>query len=118
MVFDPSRDHSSRPYLPFPCLDHVAFAPDGAGGLSLTAFYANQSIFDRAYGNYLGLCALGRFVAGELGLEFRQLTCVAGVAQLPSSSVTKTKARVLASEISGVLPATVEGCEVQLREVR
>lgn len=107
MLFDPSRDHSDRPYLPFPCLDHVAFARDRAGGLSVTAFYANQYVFDRGYGNYLGLCALGRFVAEELGLQFRQLTCVAGVAQLPTRSISKARARALAREFSHVLPEPV-----------
>lgn len=108
MVFDPELDHSNRPYLDFPCLDHVAFAPDGDGGLSLTAFYAMQYIFDRAYGNYLGLCALGRFVAGELGLEFRQLTCVAGIAQLGGIKNKRGSARELAEVIKAALPPALE----------
>lgn len=102
MLFDPSRDHSNSPYMAFPCLDHVAFAPDGDGGLSVTAFYANQYIYDRGYGNYLGLCALGRFVAGELDLEFRQLTCIAGIAQLPTGSITKRAGRKLIQKFSEV----------------
>lgn len=101
VLFDPARDHSNRPYLNFPCLDYVAVAHDGNGGLSATAFYANHYIVDRAYGNYLGLCALGRFLAHELGLEFRQLTCVAGIAQL--GRIRKGDARSLATAITPFL---------------
>ena len=32
---------------------------------------------ERAYGNYLGLCRLGRFMAHEMGLKFDQMTCIA-----------------------------------------
>jgi len=106
MVFDPVLDHSNSRYLGFPCLDHLTFAPDHHGALSLTAFYANHYIYDRAYGNYLGLCALGRFVARELGLEFGQLTCVSGVATCGRGSMTKANARELGDMISAALPGT------------
>lgn len=102
VIFDPTRDHKRSPYMNFPCLDYVAFAPDPTGGLSLTAFYANQYLFDRAYGNYLGLCALGRFVAEELGLEFRRLTCVAGIAQVGSIR-NKATARLIGTQIAAAL---------------
>src|SRR5690606_32024341 len=55
VIFDPKRDHTKEPFLGFPCLDYVAFTPDTKGGaLSVTALYAEQYIFDRGYGNYLG----------------------------------------------------------------
>lgn len=83
-VFDPERDHSAEPYLKFPCLQHVTFAPDD-DGLCVNAFYAVQYMVQRAYGNYLGLCRLGRFVAHELKLPLKRVTCFAGVAQLDAS---------------------------------
>jgi hypothetical protein len=43
-------------------------------------------VFDRGYGNYLGLCRLGSFMAGEMGLTFRQLTCVVSCAELGTLS--------------------------------
>lgn len=101
VIFDPAVDHSNTPYMQFPCLDYLAFAADRHGGVSLSAFYANHYIFDRAYGNYLGLWHLGAFVAGELGLEMRQLTCVAGVAQL--GTIDTGAARSLAESISAAL---------------
>lgn len=92
VIFDPAVDHSAQPFMGFPCLDYVAFAHDEGGGLSLTALYATQFVFDRGYGNYLGLCRLGSFMAGEMGLTFRQLTCVVSCAELGTLSKGDTKA--------------------------
>ena len=80
-VFDPSRDHTNQRMRGFPCLQQVAFAPQGSGGLAVTGFYATQYIFERAYGNYLGLCWLGRFMAQEMGRQLTQVTCVASPAK-------------------------------------
>ena len=34
-------------------------------------------MYERAYGNYLGLCRLGRFMAHEMGLTLSQIVCIA-----------------------------------------
>ncbi len=81
-VFDPSIDHTHQRRRGFPCMQQVAFAPHGNYELSVTGFYATQHLFERAYGNYLGLCNLGHFIAHELGLQLTQMTCVANVAKL------------------------------------
>jgi hypothetical protein len=83
-IFDPSRDHSTSAQLGFPCLQHVTFAPY-RGALNVNAFYATQYLVERGYGNYLGLCRLGRFVAHELGLPLGRLTCLVGIAQCDGS---------------------------------
>ena len=75
-IFDPRRDHKEGPYLKFPCLQHVTFVPCGKCGIAVNGFYAMQYLFERAYGNYLGLCRLGNFVAYELGLELVQMNCM------------------------------------------
>lgn len=80
-VFDPKQDHSSASLLGFPCLQHVTFAPTSFG-LSVNAFYATQYMVGRAYGNYLGLCRLGKFVAHELGMPLVRVTCNAGIGEL------------------------------------
>lgn len=86
-VFDPSRDHARRPYLHFPCLQHVTFTPfDSDRSMAVNGFYAMQYLLERAYGNYLGLCRLGRFMAHELGLNLRRLTCSVGIGQLEISN--------------------------------
>lgn len=82
-VFDPIRDHTGAAQQGFPCLQHATFVPDfHAGTLALNAFYATQQLFVKAYGNWLGLCRLGDFVAGQAGLRFAQLNCFAGVQKL------------------------------------
>ena len=65
-TFDPGRDHVASAQLGFPCLDHVSFVPTRAG-LVVNATYATQQVFDKAYGNYLGLTRLGAFMAKEMG---------------------------------------------------
>jgi hypothetical protein len=78
-IFDPARDHTRQPLRGFPCLQHVSFTPLGLGKMSVLATYPAQYLFERAYGNYLGLYRLGKFVAGELKLDLTQLTCVVGL---------------------------------------
>jgi len=100
-IFDPRRDHSTRPYLKFPCLQHVTFAPCGDGrNMDVNGFYAMQYLFERAYGNYLGLCRLGRFVAHELDLELVQMNCMVGIGQL---EVYNSHIKKLAERIEKIL---------------
>lgn len=88
-IFDPERDHVSNAQLPFPCLQHVSFVPQNKQKtLILNAFYATQQIFEKAYGNYLGLCRLGAFMAHEMGLTFERMNCFVGVAKL--DTITKS----------------------------
>ena len=82
--FDPPKDHTGQPMRGFPCLQQVGFAYDDAGGLSITALYPTQYIFDRGYGNYLGLCHLGYFMAHELGLNLVRLTVLVSCPELGS----------------------------------
>lgn len=76
-IFDPTRDHSDARRRGFPCLQQVAFTPVGDAGLAVTGYYASQYQIEKAYGNYLGLARLGRFVAAELGLRLSRMTCFA-----------------------------------------
>lgn len=92
-IFDPARDHSSSAQLGFPCLQHVSFVPT-KDGLVTNAFYATQQLFNKAYGNYLGLAQLGRFVARECGMKPARLNVYIGVAKL--ERIAKTDARLVA----------------------
>jgi hypothetical protein len=80
-TFDPGRDHVASAQLGFPCLQQVSFEPT-AKGLVVNAFYATQQIFDKAYGNYLGLAQLGAFMAHEMGMPLARLNVMVGVAKL------------------------------------
>jgi hypothetical protein len=84
-VFDPARDHIKNARVGFPCLQHVSFVPTG-DGLVVNAFYATQYVFDKAYGNYLGLAQLGAFMAREMGLSLARLNVTVGVAKLDGVS--------------------------------
>ncbi|REJ65669.1 MAG: thymidylate synthase [Planctomycetota bacterium] len=100
-VFDPTRDHNDCRQLGFPCLHQVAFTPIGSQGLSVTGFYATQFLLERAYGNYLGLCRLGRFMAKQMGLTFEKMICIASVAQ--RGAPTKTQLQPLTNELAAIL---------------
>lgn len=61
-----------------PCLNYIAIqiqkgSPDKVGML---AVYRNHEFCERAYGNYLGLCQLLRFIADETGCQAGPLTCI------------------------------------------
>jgi hypothetical protein len=77
-VFDPTRDHSTQPYKVFPCMQHVTFIRLAGGGLGVNAFYATQQIVRKAYGNILGLCRLGHFVASQTGLSLDRVNVYVG----------------------------------------
>jgi hypothetical protein len=88
-TFDPGRDHVASAQLGFPCLQQVSFEPTTAG-LVINAFYATQQIFDKAYGNYLGLAQLGAFMAHEMGMPLARLNVMVGIAKL--ERITKNDA--------------------------
>lgn len=86
-IFDPARDHIRNARVIFPCLQHVSFVPTNEG-LVINAFYATQYVFDKAYGNYLGLAQLGAFMAHEMGMPLARLNVTVGVAKLDGISKT------------------------------
>jgi hypothetical protein len=91
-LFDPHQDHRAVPYLGFPCLQQVVFhtkGSNGSEGLEVVAFYANQILLEKAYGNYLGLYRLGKFMAGEMNLTLTGVTCIATHLTLGKSGTTK-----------------------------
>ena len=81
-IFDPTKDHVNGPYQKFPCLQHVTFYKSETEGLILNSFYAIQYLYQRAYGNWLGLINLGKFIANECNLEFERFNCFIGVEKL------------------------------------
>ena len=80
-VFDPARDHVADAQLGFPCLQNVSFEPTTAG-LVVNAFYATQQLFDKSYGNYLGLSQLGAFMAQEMKMPLARVNVFVGIAKL------------------------------------
>ena len=80
-TFDPERDHVANAQLGFPCLQQMSFVPTD-DGLVMNAFYATQQIFNKSYGNYLGLTRLGAFMAHEMNMRFARLNVMVGLAKL------------------------------------
>lgn len=81
-ILAPNLDLNATPFQGFPCMQQVAFIPEGSNGLRISALYPMHYLWARAYGNYLGLINLGRFMAKEMGLELTALTSIALVAKL------------------------------------
>lgn len=68
----PGRD---RQTIGFPCLSHVSLSLQ-KGVVHMSALYRNHEFLERAYGNYVGLGRLLRFVAHQSGWPMGELTCV------------------------------------------
>lgn len=107
-TFDPERDHVASAQLGFPCLQHVSFEPTDVG-LVVNAFYATQQIFDKAYGNYLGLAQLGSFMAHEMETKIARLNIMVGIAKL--ERITKSD-----PDFAPVL-AAAEACVSEVQSV-
>jgi hypothetical protein len=101
-IFDPVKDHNGSPRSIFPCLQQVSFAYDDAGGLAVNAYYPAQYVFDRAYGNYLGLCHLGYFMGHEIGLDLVRLNCFIGRPEL--GDISKKALRKLEETVNDIVP--------------
>ena len=106
-IFDPTKDHTNQRQRGFPCLQQVSFAQQGDHGLMVTGLYATQHIFERAYGNYLGLCRLGRFMAQQMGRQLTQVNCIASPAR--GGNKTKSYLRHLAAHVKESLSDLRDG---------
>lgn len=107
-VIDPTQDDTHQHRRGFPCLQQVSVTPIERDGLAITGVYATQTMFERAYGNYVGLCDLGRFFAHYWNMQLTRVTCIASVAQLDTANISKTDARALATAVKGLIPTPPE----------
>jgi hypothetical protein len=92
--FDPAKDDNGSALAGFPCLQQISLAYKEPGTIELNAYYPTQYLFERGYGNYLGLCQLGHFIAHQLDVRFTALTCFVGRPELGAG--TKASQRELA----------------------
>ena len=90
------------PRCGFPCLQQVSFTHDNANGLIINAFYPTQYVFDRAYGNFLGLCRLGAFMAAYIQLNVVRFNCFIATPQI--GKPTKSVLLGLREKVEGLLP--------------
>jgi thymidylate synthase len=81
-VVVPGRD---RQIIGFPCLSHVSLSLQ-KGVVHMAALYRNHEFLERAYGNYVGLGQLLRFVAQQSGWPAGELTCISASVTLGNFS--------------------------------
>jgi hypothetical protein len=93
--FDPAKDHTGAALSGFPCLQQVSLTYKEAGTLEINAYYPTQYMLERAYGNYLGLCQLGHFIAHQMGVRLTAFTCFVGNPELGNAN--KSEVAQLAS---------------------
>ena len=79
LVHAAGKDNS---YRGFPCLSHISFQLDRDMRVHAAALYRSHYMFERAYGNYLGLGRLLAYIARQAELACGTLTVVAGHARL------------------------------------
>jgi hypothetical protein len=101
-IVEPEKDLTNQRVRGFPCLQQVSFAPMPKERLAVNGFYGTQYLYEKAYGNYLGLVHLGRFIAHELGLQLAQVNCFTGIATL---GVAKSKIAALVTRLEEVVCA-------------
>jgi hypothetical protein len=81
-ILNPPIDLNATPYQGFPCMQQLSFHKEGEASLRVSALYPMHYLWARAYGNYLGIINLGRFMAREMSLNLEAITCIALVAKL------------------------------------
>lgn len=79
LVHTAGKDNS---YIGFPCLSHISLQLDRDRRVHAAALYRSHFMFERAYGNYLGLGRLLAYIAEQAGLACGTLTVMAGHARL------------------------------------
>jgi hypothetical protein len=99
-IYDPPRDHNGSGQGGFPCLQQVSFGWN-EHGLVLSAYYPTEWIFDRGYGNYLGLCQLGAFMAHEMALPLARVNVF--VALPERGGVSKSATQALANSLREIV---------------
>ncbi len=81
----------------FPCLSHICLTFH-KGRIDMTALYRNQYFISKAYGNYLGLSRLLRFICQEVDCEAGELVCIASHADAELLGIGKRDILTLVEE--------------------
>jgi hypothetical protein len=97
------RDRQTRG---FPCLSHLSFSLN-KGVVHLSAMYRSHDFISRAYGNYLGLGRVLRFVALQAGFPIGEVTCLSAsaTAEIGKTGVGKYSLNALLGSCRAALEA-------------
>jgi thymidylate synthase len=94
-------DHRTRG---FPCLTHIDLSLS-RGQLHMTAVYRHEFLVSKAYGNFLGLSWLLRFIADQTGFEVGEILINATMADAEYGVVGRGRVLQLARDLRAVLDA-------------
>jgi len=78
----PSPDKDLNRTRGGPCLNYIAIQPEVMNNsentriINLLAVYRNHDFTNRAYGNYMGLCNLIKYIAYETNSKIGKLSCI------------------------------------------
>jgi hypothetical protein len=67
--------------------------------MAITGYYPAQYIFDRAYGNYIGLAHLGWYVAREIKKKLVRVNCIAAHPLIGGKSGDKLELKKVFAEL-------------------
>lgn len=110
----PSKD---RTPVGFPCLSHISLTLF-KGRLDLTAVYRNQHFVTKAYGNFIGLARLLRFVCAEVGCSTGSLVCVSTHADAELNENGRTKISELVAECRTLLDLEENRAGMEVRSTQ
>jgi thymidylate synthase len=85
----PCPDRDLNKIMGSPCLNYITIQTEKTPNqnnkkiINLLAVYRNHDFTRRAYGNYLGLCNLLKYIAHETNSQIGTLTCVSSHASVP-----------------------------------
>jgi thymidylate synthase len=89
-----------------PCLNYITIQtentpdPNGKKIINMLAVYRNHNFTERAYGNYLGLCDLMKYITNETYSQIGALTCISSHAYVQKCNVELLQ---LANTILGIV---------------
>lgn len=70
-------------HLGGPCLNYIALQIDPEeDSINILCVYRNHDFFEKAYGNYWGLCKLLGFLGDETGFKPKTITCISSHAYI------------------------------------
>ena len=81
--------------MSFPCLGHLSVHLHQRR-VHLQAVYRNEYLVGRAYGNYLGLAELQRYIAHYAGADPGELLMTLGDVELETGNIEAAKAMLAA----------------------
>lgn len=89
-IYNPLQDRKHMQIGGFPCLSHLSIKPEQSkretGRIHMAALYRNHYFIEKAYGNYLGLGLLLKFIADATNRSIGELVCVSSLAGIDELS--------------------------------